>query len=137
MVRYKSFLGYILYIWLIIENFISGVRSLKNMHMTVPEAVKLGDTITLSCDYDLESVALYTIKWYRNEEEFYRYVPKESPPSQVYGSIRRNTETCNKIRSWNSRSTLIKEIAAATSSVSWMAGSQFFEASLGAKMRPN
>lgn len=52
--------------------------------MNVPEAVRLGDTITLSCDYDLESVALYTIKWYRNEEEFYRFVPKESPPSRVF-----------------------------------------------------
>lgn len=54
------------------------------MDIKVPEAVRVGDTVTLACDYDLEQVALYTIKWYRNDEEFYRYVPKESPPSRVF-----------------------------------------------------
>lgn len=54
------------------------------MYIKVPEAVRIGDTVTLSCDYDLEQVALYTIKWYRYDEEFYRYVPKESPPSRVF-----------------------------------------------------
>lgn len=54
------------------------------MVIKVPEAVRVGDTVTLACDYDLEQVALYTIKWYRNDEEFYRYVPKESPPSRVF-----------------------------------------------------
>lgn len=60
------------------------VRALTNMQIRVPEAVKRGDSVTLECDYDLESAALYTIKWYRNEEEFYRFVPKESPPSQAF-----------------------------------------------------
>lgn len=46
--------------------------------------VKSGDTVTLSCDYDLEQVALYTIKWYWKDEEFYRFVPKESPPSKAF-----------------------------------------------------
>lgn len=54
------------------------------MHIRVPEAVKSGDSVTLACDYDLEDVALYTIKWYKGDEEFYRYVPKESPPSKVF-----------------------------------------------------
>lgn len=58
--------------------------ALTNMHITVPEAVRTGDSVTLSCDYDLDSDALYTIKWFRNEEEFYRYVPKETPPSQTF-----------------------------------------------------
>lgn len=54
------------------------------MLLKIPEVVKVGSSVTLLCDYDLESVALYSIKWYRNEEEFYRYTPKESPPSQVF-----------------------------------------------------
>lgn len=45
---------------------------------------KSGETVTLACEYDLEQVALYTIKWYRNEVEFYRFVPKESPPSKAF-----------------------------------------------------
>ncbi|KAK4884977.1 hypothetical protein RN001_001248 [Aquatica leii] len=54
------------------------------MHIKVPQAVRVGDSVTLACDYDLEQVALYTIKWYRNDIEFYRFVPKESPPSREF-----------------------------------------------------
>lgn len=28
--------------------------------------------------------ALYSVRWYFEQEEFYRYVPKESPPSRVF-----------------------------------------------------
>ncbi|KAJ8924032.1 hypothetical protein NQ315_006809 [Exocentrus adspersus] len=63
---------------------IQGVRALRDMHIKVPEAVRVGQSVTLACDYDLESVALYSIKWYRYDEEFYRYVPKEAPPSIVF-----------------------------------------------------
>lgn len=50
----------------------------------MPEAVISGHAATLACDYDLEDAALYSIKWYRGDEEFYRYVPKESPPTRVF-----------------------------------------------------
>lgn len=50
----------------------------------MPEAVPTGDVAMLKCDYDLEKEMLYTIKWYRGEEEFYRFVPKESPPTRVF-----------------------------------------------------
>ncbi|XP_022920293.1 uncharacterized protein [Onthophagus taurus] len=61
-----------------------GFFALRNMHIRVPEVVRMGDTVTLSCYYDLEDVALYSIKWYKYDIEFYRYVPKESPPSKVF-----------------------------------------------------
>nr|XP_023026619.1 uncharacterized protein LOC111514591 isoform X2 [Leptinotarsa decemlineata] len=69
---------------LMVDLHILEVSALTNMHIRVPEAVRIGETVTLVCDYDLESAALYTIKWYRNDEEFYRFVPKESPPSQTF-----------------------------------------------------
>ncbi|XP_017775496.1 PREDICTED: uncharacterized protein LOC108561891 [Nicrophorus vespilloides] len=61
-----------------------GADGLKSLIIRVPQVVKSGDTVTLSCNYDLEEVALYTIKWYRNDVEFYRFVPKESPPSRAF-----------------------------------------------------
>ncbi|XP_050506084.1 uncharacterized protein LOC114334111 [Diabrotica virgifera virgifera] len=80
--------------------FLSGltifdVRALRNMQIRVPEAVKRGDSVTLVCDYDLESAALYTIKWYRDDEEFYRFVPKESPPSQAFTVSHVNVDLVN------------------------------------------
>lgn len=32
----------------------------------------------------LIQAALYSVRWYFENEEFYRYVPKESPPSIVF-----------------------------------------------------
>ncbi|XP_046393980.1 uncharacterized protein LOC124161825 [Ischnura elegans] len=57
---------------------------LRNVRINVPEAVRRGGIARLSCNYDLESSPLYSIKWYKDEEEFYRYVPKEAPPTQVF-----------------------------------------------------
>ncbi|KAJ8880553.1 hypothetical protein PR048_017023 [Dryococelus australis] len=64
--------------------FAFGVEVLKGVRIRVPEAVRAGDTVKLACDYDLEDSPLYTIKWYRSDEEFYRYVPKESPATKVF-----------------------------------------------------
>lgn len=58
--------------------------SLKSMIVRVPQVVKSGDTVTLSCEYDLEQVPLYSVKWYRNDIEFYRFIPKESPPFKAF-----------------------------------------------------
>jgi len=62
----------------------AGVSGLRGLQITVPEAVPTGELARLKCDYDLEKDLLYTIKWYRGDEEFYRYVPKESPPTRVF-----------------------------------------------------
>jgi len=61
------------------------VEPLKNVQVVVPAAVTLGNHVTLSCLYDLEhNESLYAVKWYLGEEEFYRYVPKEVPPTQFF-----------------------------------------------------
>lgn len=31
-----------------------------------------------------QQAALYSVRWYFNAEEFYRFVPKESPPARVF-----------------------------------------------------
>lgn len=59
-------------------------RSLKNMRLNVPRAVRIGHSVILRCDYDLEDAALYSVKWYHNHVEFYRYVPKEEPPIRTF-----------------------------------------------------
>lgn len=43
-----------------------------------------GQPALLECDYDLEDDTLYSVKWYRDNEEFYRYLPKYDPPKQAY-----------------------------------------------------
>lgn len=73
-------------------------ESLKSLKIHVPDIAKSGDVVTLICEYDLEEAALYTIKWYRNEIEFYRYVPKESPPSKAFSVPHINVDVSKIIR---------------------------------------
>lgn len=60
--------------------------SLRNVSISVPRGVLSGEgqAAVLRCSYDLEGAALYSIRWYRAETEFYRYVPREMPPTLVF-----------------------------------------------------
>lgn len=54
------------------------------MRMHLPTAARVGQPVQLSCQYDLEGAQLYSIKWYRDDSEFYSYVPKEQPATRLY-----------------------------------------------------
>lgn len=54
------------------------------MALEVPQLVILGEETTLSCIFDLEGDTLYSIKWYRDDLEFFRYVPSDKPPNQFF-----------------------------------------------------
>ena len=49
-----------------------------------PSRIIVGETIRLTCKFDLEGDTLYSIKWYRNDVEFFRYVPRDRPPGQYF-----------------------------------------------------
>ncbi|KAJ8917981.1 hypothetical protein NQ315_011434, partial [Exocentrus adspersus] len=59
-------------------------KALKDVSVTIPPAVRIMDKVTLQCKYDLEGEPLYTVKWYKGSKEFYRYIPKELPNTQVF-----------------------------------------------------
>ncbi|KAG7177709.1 putative Immunoglobulin V-set domain-containing protein 4 [Homarus americanus] len=43
----------------------------------VPQFAVAGGQARVSCFYDLRTTKLYSLKWYHNSTEFYRYVPTE------------------------------------------------------------
>eukprot|EP00094_Tigriopus_californicus_P012316 TCALIF_11905-PA protein Name:"Protein of unknown function" AED:0.13 eAED:0.19 QI:17/0.25/0/1/0.5/0.4/5/0/336 len=49
-----------------------------------PSSVHEGETITLTCRYDLGRDAIYSMKWYKNKEEIYRYVPTDNPEYKTF-----------------------------------------------------
>ncbi|XP_026735464.1 uncharacterized protein LOC113499258 [Trichoplusia ni] len=65
-------------------HFIGTVITLKSLQIHVPKAVLTGHDADLMCTYELEGAQLYSIRWYRNMIEFYRFVPKESPATKVF-----------------------------------------------------
>ncbi|XP_049799213.1 uncharacterized protein LOC126234552 [Schistocerca nitens] len=60
------------------------VGGLKLLRLQVPQYKLRGDQALLQCLYDLEDDALYSVKWYKDDEEFYRYVPRSHPPQHSY-----------------------------------------------------
>lgn len=66
-------------------SFVDVVASgLKLVKVTVPHYRFPGEMAILQCDYDLEGDTLYSVKWYKDHEEFYRYVPKDKPQANSY-----------------------------------------------------
>ncbi|KAJ3661029.1 hypothetical protein Zmor_005450 [Zophobas morio] len=56
----------------------------KWVRANVPQYRVPGETAVLQCDYDLGNDTLYAVKWYKDHEEFYRFVPKARPQAIAY-----------------------------------------------------
>ncbi|KAJ0179823.1 hypothetical protein K1T71_004414 [Dendrolimus kikuchii] len=65
--------------------FGGSVLGLREIQLSVPEAVGVGASATLGCRWALDAgEALYTVKWYHGAQEFFRFVPKELPNTRVF-----------------------------------------------------
>ncbi|XP_031364904.1 uncharacterized protein LOC102674684 isoform X2 [Apis dorsata] len=60
------------------------VTGLKLLGINVPAYSLRGKSALLECRYDLETDKLYSITWYKDHEEFYRYVPRGEPKKHTY-----------------------------------------------------
>ena len=52
--------------------------------LKVPAATDIFRPVTLTCEYDLQGGNLYSVKWYKDESEFFRYMPDYAPRSQAF-----------------------------------------------------
>ncbi|CAK1604325.1 unnamed protein product [Parnassius mnemosyne] len=69
------------------------VFGLREIHITVPEAVGVGSNAILGCRWALDTgEALYTVKWYHGAQEFFRFVPKELPNTRVFSQTGINVD---------------------------------------------
>ncbi|KAL0267588.1 UNVERIFIED_CONTAM: hypothetical protein PYX00_009820 [Menopon gallinae] len=59
-------------------------QSLRDLRVSVPQAIRRGETAVLLCDFDLEGDSLYTVKWYKGRREFYRFTPKDEFPIKTF-----------------------------------------------------
>ena len=65
-------------------NSISGTSCLRDLVLTVPPAVSLGETVTLNCSYHLQGENLYAIKLYKGRNEFMTYAAERQPPLRSF-----------------------------------------------------
>ncbi|XP_071528289.1 uncharacterized protein [Panulirus ornatus] len=57
---------------------LNGVTGDLLQRVEVPLFAFVGGSVNVSCMYDLRATGLYSLKWYHNDTEFYRYVPTET-----------------------------------------------------------
>lgn len=60
------------------------VRGLQLTELAVPTHANLKQSVTLNCRFNLDSAKLYSVKWYKDEFEFFRYMPENKPQMQVF-----------------------------------------------------
>ncbi|KAG5671332.1 hypothetical protein PVAND_001535 [Polypedilum vanderplanki] len=57
-------------------------RTLHITNIIVPPFVDVREVVVLSCSYNLGNQKLNSVKWYKNDKEFYRYSPMMPAQSQ-------------------------------------------------------
>ncbi|GFW15002.1 uncharacterized protein TNCV_982941 [Trichonephila clavipes] len=58
------------------------LAAIRMLMMDVPSPTNQGESVELICSYELDEDNLYSVKWYKDDVEFYRYVPNDWPPGQ-------------------------------------------------------
>ena len=51
----------------------AGALTLRLKNIDVPSHVLVGNEARLSCEFDMEGGTLYSVKWYKDDNEFYRW----------------------------------------------------------------
>ncbi|OAD55025.1 hypothetical protein WN48_05650 [Eufriesea mexicana] len=62
----------------------SDTVALRMLELVVPQHVVRGQNIRLECNFNLDGETLYSVKWYKDGNEFYRYAPQDRPPVLVF-----------------------------------------------------
>lgn len=58
--------------YLMFLSFLSVCSGIRLRAFGIPAFAVSGGSAVLECDYDLEGLELYSLKWYKNGMEFYR-----------------------------------------------------------------
>jgi len=71
---------------ILLLSLIEGITTLRLKSFSIPDHAIMGEDIELMCNYDMGGDKLYSVKWYRNGQEFYRYIPSDNPSTAVFRS---------------------------------------------------
>ena len=66
--------------------------------LTVPGQLILGSGASLGCDYNLEGSKLYSVKWYKDGQEFFRFMPSMDNKIEVFSVRGVNVEVSEKLK---------------------------------------
>ena len=70
--------------YLSISNLFAGCGSLSMKGLSVPGQLILGGSANLGCNYALAGSKLYSVKWYKDGQEFFRFMPSMDTQIEVF-----------------------------------------------------
>ncbi|XP_034195108.1 uncharacterized protein LOC117611268 [Osmia lignaria lignaria] len=73
----------------------SGILALRMTALQIPQHVVLNETVRMQCNFNLDNEVLYSVKWYKDGHEFYRYLPRDVPSVQTFRVTGVNVNTQN------------------------------------------
>ena len=60
------------------------IDSLSNLSVRIPEYIQRGQTADLTCSFNLGGDKLYSVKWYKDGQEFFRFMPSMDTQIEVF-----------------------------------------------------
>ena len=60
------------------------VAKVEISDLYVPQYVFRGRDVRLACQYRTVGTRVYAVKWFKNKNEFYRFVPQYDPPKKTF-----------------------------------------------------
>ena len=81
--------------------------------LRVPGQLILGSGASLGCDYNLEGSKLYSVKWYKDGQEFFRFMPSMDNKIEVFSVRGVNVEVSEGIFNLN----MISELGTAINQI--------------------
>jgi hypothetical protein len=70
------------------------------LSLTVPPTTDISHPVTLSCEFDLQGGSLYSVKWYKDENEFFRYMPDQDPKGQAFQTPSISLDVSSHVTNW-------------------------------------
>lgn len=80
----KMSCSFLVYFFILFLTGIDKSTGIRLLNVDIPPHAIRGQDARMTCKYDLQGDKLYSIKWYRNGHEFYRYIPSDSPQTTVF-----------------------------------------------------
>ena len=65
-------------------NYFLVCNGVQVISMNVQPRIKVGENVTLSCFFDLEKESLYSLNWWKDNEQFYQFSPNSKQQQIVY-----------------------------------------------------
>ena len=74
----------------------------------------LGQSAHLGCDYSLANSSLYSVKWYKNGQEFFRFMPSMARIFEVFHVSGVNLDVSESSKQWKSKDKMIFPLSLCT-----------------------